>query len=66
MTRLLALRRDFIARQTSIDDELLIGPDMVLPDLPEPSPAAKVILSLFAETEPEEIEIIFGPSRLLH
>lgn len=46
MTRLTALRRYFV-RPTSSDDEMLIGPDLVLPDLPAPGPVGQVILALF-------------------
>lgn len=67
MTRLTAFVRDF-DRLSSSDDELLIGPDLALPEIPAPGPAAREILALFEGSSQDEfeIEILIGPGLLLH
>ncbi|KQT70017.1 MULTISPECIES: hypothetical protein [unclassified Aureimonas] len=72
MTCFPAHRRDLACRTCS-DDEVLIGPAVVLPDLPEPGPVARVILALFEGSSfglddvfEDEVEIIVPAPRRLH
>lgn len=62
--------RRHIACRLLGDVELLIGPDLVLPDLPEPGPEGRRILALFEGAGEDEtafeIEILIGPGLRLH
>jgi hypothetical protein len=63
MTSLPASRRDF-ARQTNDDEERSAVADLILPELPKPSPAARAVLAFFARSE--AIHRTEPTSRFLH
>lgn len=68
MASLTAHRRHFPC-QAANDDELLVGPGMVLPDLPAPGPFGQMVLDAFAEDLSKascEIEVFFGPGPRIH